>query len=711
MAFLPMFLLITSLTRYFRFFGPVHIHGLCCICCRSALAAPVRPGRANGVSVVGLIDCLELEIDLVLQCMTRSGDGRGRHPVVVIEGAAGAGKSALLTYLATMCEAKAPYSSLDLDILQAGLGPSAVSEVLATLALQLARRTRFYGSLRFDRLAMGLLATGLNLRADAVHPAGQIRKMIIGQRRRTTARRILIDAAGAALPLAFDGKASGNRLSTVADLGADTAMRLVKLHQHFDWYGHQDNNLPFDAADQLVNLDGVRNTPGRLDRAGAQQLLVGAFLADLRDNFRSGPHADEWPSHCLLLLDNADTALGRRLLRLLLDVPLAQGGLHGGIPAPVTVVASSRGGLLAEFTNAELVTVRDVLTKADTQPGQPDANPPIWLRRRLSALPLNHVREMVRTRQMPADRADAVSALVHQIGGGHPATTVLLLDAQDRHHCRLSDGESLLASTDADGTVEDRIRDRLFSGLPPVNGAIDALVTCSAGRTKAEAVHLLGQIAHPGGRSILPAGMWSTEPEVHTTVLRLLLLRELARRPDDHPWSWLNAHLTLRAAHAAADDITPDDLAGQFHHDLALGNVDSVAAKLTACLGQPMREWLALLDTVTTAPRRPHQQDRMPIVESDREWRPIRNAHHHHRTHGEADNMAWLLPEVTSLIVALWTIRDPLCGESRHTLYWRIHTSYSRLIQVVNDSTQDLSDRIIQYQRLAAQWPSSRYLP
>jgi hypothetical protein len=663
--------------------------------------------------VLSLIDGLNLEVDLVVQGMTRSGDADtdGRQPVIVLEGGASTGKTMLMTHLAAMCTAKVPCSFVDLEALQDGLGPSAIPEILATLALQLTRRARFYGTLRFGRLAIGLLAARLDFdRLGAAQLPDQVHKMIIGQRRRTTARRIFADTARDALPLSPGGATiHKNLLSSVADLGADTAARLAALHQHFDWYRHQDNNQKFDPVDQLMELNRLsRGMTQPRDQARAQQLLVSAFLADLRDNFNTGPHADEWTSNCLLLLDNIDASLGRTLLRLLLDVPLTRNGRGGGVPGPVTVVATSRGGLLADFTNPELAAVRDIHAREDIQ--QPAAAEPIWLRRRLSSLTRDQVRDMVKSHQLPVDGAETVSALVHQIGGGHPGATALLLDAIRNEGGQVPDVEALLASKDTDGPLEDRLRDHLLSVLPANDGAIEALITCSAGRTEAEAIHLLNRVAHVAGKSVLPAGMWSTEPGMHTTILRLLLLRQLARRPDTHPWSWRNAHQTLRAAYAVGEDMTNDDLAGQLHHDLADDKIDSVAHKLTACLDQPIRDWLALLDTVTTAPRRPSQHTAMPVVEADNEWRP-----HHHSRHGTVDNtaedMAWLLPEVTSLVVALWATRDPLCGGSRSTLYWRIESSYFRLIQVVNDPTQDLSDRITQYRRLAERWPSTSYLP
>ncbi len=124
-----------------------------------------------------------------------------------------------------------------------------------------------------------------------------------------------------------------------------------------DWYGHQDRGLELDPLDVLVDINraAADGTPG------VAELLLEAFLADLRHAFTRRPASDH-AFNCAVLLDNADTEAARDFLRVLL-----QARSHQREPDPLTVVATSHGDLV-EGVRADdgAVTTADGLDAAVT---------------------------------------------------------------------------------------------------------------------------------------------------------------------------------------------------------------------------------------------------------------------------------------------------------------------------------------------------------
>ena len=661
-----------------------------------------------------------LEIEMVRELMYRrelmlppkdAGRAVGdRQPVLVFEGGDATGKTALLDDLAHRCAGRVPYAYLDLERAETKLGDAAMPQLLAALASQLARRCKLYGSLRFNRLVIGLLAMELELnQVDYEQARSQVTEMLKNRQGLTTLKRVLRDVAQDALrliPVPFTPPSSV--VTLIVDWIFDTVASWVpsrRRRRFWDWYGHQGRDLGLDPIDELIGLNrsaGHHNQPdGGLS---ADELLLGAFLADLRDNFRTGRRADQLTLNCLLLLDNADTSLGRTFLHRLVQVYeyLRAGGRD--LQTPVTVVATSRGGLLASLTRTERARVRDVAVVKDIrQLRQHDPGRISWLRHPLPPLTENVVHEMVKKLAPPAGNARNLAAMLHQLSGGHPGGIQLLLTAIASDRTTAVEPKELLGSKQAGATLENELYDRLLASVP--EDAVDTLITCSAGRNRSEGLNLFNPDGAPdrAGLAVLPVGMWDPEAETHTALLRLLLLRRLARRPWNHEWNWSAAHGKLREASAQRGDS-----AGELHHALADDKVDEVTRALSRRLAgdrlteDRLADWLTLLHAVTTAPGKPDEL-RAP-GDGEGEQDDIRSANTAD-TDGPSDGTdPRPLAFVHTLVTKLREAADPMCGSNRSVLYWQIAGGYRELSTLINDSSEDLIELIQHYEQLAQQW-------
>jgi hypothetical protein len=587
------------------------------------------------------------EIDLVRRLMLREADATDLpQPVLVIEGGAATGKTLLLHELARRCAGTVPCAYLDLAGAENEPGNVDTPELLAALAFQLARHCRLYGSLRFNRLVIGLLARRWELdRLDRRRAQAQVRHLLRERLPLSTVKNVLADLARDALRLGAEIDAGHGAVGAAVDLVVDKAASWLSTRgrpgRFAGWYGHQDAGLGLDPVDELVELNRSARALG-----GGDEVLWSAFLADLRDNFRTARRAREWSMNCLVLLDNADTELGRVVLRGL------TGSRRLGVGDPLTVVATTRGDFLAELSTAERAKVRPV--SGGGQDGEIADRETVWLLRRLPPFSVDEIREM--TRRLGISERDALNlgTLLYRIGRGHPGGTRILLDAAAGAWSGSVKPAELLGPQ-----LEDALRERLLAGVPEAEA--EALTICAAGRDPSEGLRLREEIRPEP----FPVGLW--EPGTHITLLRLLLLRRLARRPED----WRAAHERLRKA--------GDDLEAELYHSLALGKVTTVAAVLTQQLAEEsLANWLTLLDGVTTAPRPP-----TPLLEA-----------------GDGTSLAF----VEALVASLQEAADPMCGADRGWLYARVAEAYRDLFRHTGGRSDELLDRIRRYDRLSALW-------
>ncbi|MEU4253358.1 hypothetical protein AB0F15_38780 [Amycolatopsis sp. NPDC026612] len=626
-----------------------------------------------------------MEPKLVRQLLVRPEAGPAAYlPSVVFEGGAKTGKTALLNALARGWAGKIPYSHLDVAAVEEHLGDQAIPELLAAIAVQLSRRCPIYGSLRFDRLVIGLQAAQLDLDGD--DPAGARREVEAMLARRlglANLKKVLAGVAQQALKqVPAPIEAPGNLVELAVDAAVDgIAGRVLTrnaLGRARSWYGHRDRHETIDPVGQLVDLNTALRNPALAD-AGIQpgELLCDALLADLRDNFRTARHAEEWAVNCLVLLDNLDCALGTAFLRAMAAVRTLDADAGAELPAPVVIAGTSRGALLAALPAAERATILELTTLKDVP--RADGDQRLWARRTLPPLSADDVRKLVAA--LPeARRHPRLASTVHLVTGGHPGAATFLLDVAGSPVGDGLDPEDLLDVRYGASTVREALVEHLFAGFG--EDELDTLVTCSAARDHQDGRRLLTRVTDRAGDVVLPLDMWDRTGDPAITVVRALLLRRLAGRDDAHPWNWQRTHRTLAKLPPPGEDAEP---ARSLHYALALGSIEPVLDGLTERLGKlPLPAWLTLLLDVAAAPSR-----------GVREVAPT------------GGRPAFLPP----LLHRLWTAADPLSCANRRALHLRIAGGLQEVATHLDDDCDELTDLIAVHQTTARRWRPARTRP
>jgi energy-coupling factor transporter ATP-binding protein EcfA2 len=614
-----------------------------------------------------------------------------RTPILLFTGVRGSGKTTLLTGLeGLLAKEKLSYSRVD------GEWPLDSSRyVLSLIAFDLSRRSgggdtgRWFGQgddkLSFPRLMTGEIVLAADVALDLTDPRGapQRVKAVLAAHERTQA--VLEDTVttilhGAVESLQALGPATGI-VKAVADLAgkygtryllgklAETRRgRAVLLGKGLEWWGDQDRDLRRDAVEELIDLrlaaDRARarqQARGRRQRGDENdddeeddawqraddtdarrvtQLLWEAFLADLRENYADPMRAGEWPRNCVLLLDNADTPVARTFLQELVNAREERGG---GEADPLTVVATSRGGLvrpmrLAGLTPLAAASVTDYRDRGAT------GTAVWWYPVQLSPLTWTQTRDMVGALRLPGVDVEALSTAVHAFTAGLPQATGLLLAAMndELEAARDLDLSALLGAAapgrlSSNRTVEQVLLDRMLARLGTRDEApAGDLATCAAARHREAALRLatdceLMEALPREETAIFAAEFWQPDPSGGPSVLhpmlRSLLLRRLAERGPGARASWARVHLWLRdrAAQEGQQDVA-------LYHTLALASTPSgeltellrqagaeegstplahaepleyVARQLAESLGSSRaRTWLRRVARVTAAPRR-----------------------------------------------------------------------------------------------------------
>ncbi|GAA2530852.1 hypothetical protein [Pilimelia columellifera] len=627
-----------------------------------------------------------LDVSLVHRAVLRVPDTdpgrRGAAPVVVFEAGPGGGKTALLSALAESVAGRAPHSYLDLDQLR----PSArhpLRALLVAVALQLARPCQPYGALSFPRFFLGILAIELDLSAGGeTEHRSAVQSLLRRWRGQATIKEVvagvITDAVSLIPGLAPAPQTIGALTGVVIDTVANRVRRDTAAHE---WWARQHPAHGADPVAALIELNHSTQGEGRPNGAlTAHATLLTALLDDLADGYRNGRYADERTANCVVLLDNADTAVGVQLLHDTFAAARPDGpGLH--TDDPLVLVTTSRGGLLDRLPKP----VRHA-TVTDVQPVAGGALPTLgrrrWARRTLDPLTEADIVPLVTSVAAGPDAVN-LAQLLHQLGCGHPGATVLLRDylrpAMRDHirHGAIIEPEDLL--TDDGGALEAALAASAGQEIDP--DLRELLVTCSAARNRkaAEALLRAMEIPYPNRGAPFPVGWWAAADGLEVTMPRLLAQRELARRTTG-PWNWLPVHRALALAE--------DDLGGRLHHLLAAEQTDAVATALTEQLPLlPAPQWLRLLDAATSAPHRPGRPLAVPYSAAD-----------------EQDAEDGPTAFVRALARLEWTVRGPTFGSERTGLYRRLVGAYWRLLEHHQHDCPAVSDRIEHYQHLATRW-------
>ncbi|WP_280261964.1 hypothetical protein [Nocardia wallacei] len=637
--------------------------------------------------------------ELVRRLMRRESDGRATrslsHPVLVVEGARGYGKSALLDELARKLDGHVPCARVDFERYRVATVP----EVLSAIAFQLGSVCESYGSLQFPLLSIGRQVMRADLPQDRPAARTAIEQLLGRQIDAGSMRESLREASGELASLLEDEPITV-AARIVALVGIEPALRFVRRGRSWspDWYGRREGTRHRDPLDVLVDL-GSWAREGQHDQA--EELLVAAFLADLRENFQRSRNAAEMTLNCVVLFDNADTALGQRVVNALVDARKGRWVLGEESADPMTVVATSRGELLAPLTqqgpldavSRGLVAFTGKETDQDLtfdMQGEPN----LWCRFTLRDLKEDEVGAMVSALPPHTDGAadlignHQLTAMVYGLTDGHPASTAELVAAlRDRP---LANGDALgvlLERRDPGRSGGRRLEDRLCHKLIGEfsEDAYFDMVTCAAARTFDHAGLLA---AHSGllrggihsYREIKPV-VWPVSGGAGQIILRRLLLRQLAARSDSAPASWGKVFGWLR------DRSRRDgDEESVLHYAMA---AEDFAATVTGLLRRldegTTRDWVRLLRSVTSMPRR-HRDPEVSVMD---------------QLHAAVEGPPQPIPR---LVVARWIAADPFVSNRRRSLHWQIAADYDVVAGLATGDPVPLLEEADDHRRKAELW-------
>lgn len=621
---------------------------------------------ADETLLIGRDDAMMLVRDLTDRPLI-GGRRRSRlRPVLVVEGARGTGKSALLRHIAGQLDQRAPYARLDFEA-----SPAAdVPEVLSAVAFALGRYVPKYDAISFPRLAIARLVMQQTLDLSNHKAASrQVTDLLVNERGLNTLRAGLGRAAGTAVNVLQGQFNLPDELRTVLRDATDEAargawttvlhrrkVRRIALGASVRWFGHRDRDLRHDPVDVLIELNRWADDPGAGDqRQAIDELVWDAFLTDLRQHFRSND-ADDWRLNCVLVMDNGDTRVGQEFVTSL----VRNRGTRRNDPDPLTAVVTSTGALLAyrdpqEITDAEA---------DDTENG--------WQRFRrhhLSDLSPDDIVNLIANTGLRSGNTPRLPIMIHQLTEGHPAATQLMITTIAQHETIRDDPRKLLAqqepgAADERKSVANRLREALLGEFP--RDSLDELITCAAA----------DDVEHRRALATLIAGsdrllaqiddvLWAPVGGAGPRVLRRLLLPLLAERDDTHPTSWRKTFTSLRAGRAKAGDERHE-----LYYSLALGDLSRVVVGLEKHLERlDSQQWCELLLAVTAAPRRRPGAIGATSPTPDHQFRDLLR-------HSDP---AWSSIELARLVAALWIVNDPMTDARRRGLHIQIANDYEWL--------------------------------
>ncbi|MFG1694058.1 hypothetical protein [Nonomuraea sp. NPDC049309] len=613
---------------------------------------------------------------------TTQGPGR---PVLLLTGPRGSGKTDLLNGIGEYLDGRLPYAKVDVE----KLAKDTVCDVLNMISIDFNRHGAPYGRMAFPRLVLGQIAMAHERLNDVHEVAKQELQAGIAKFTKVEERRKFMEEATAAIA-ALAGMTIPKEVITAVVGGMRAALQSWKgpdallLSPASAWYGHQDRGLGRRPLDTLVELNAWahdRDIAG--NGAKADELMLAAFLADLRAAFRRRRRLRRAGYRCVILLDNADADAGRRFLDALMAA--------GADQDTIVVVATSRGPLTRDVIGPH----RALPTTETADPGKPPPQAGRWFPVRLADLSLDHVHDLVRDLNLQECNTRHVEMAVHGFTHGNAGATSLLLKAIKKHPADPVDLRRVLETgrQEASGprTYGEQLSAELLGDLPDAEA--DLLATCAAARDMAEAVRMAGKGALAGVsvKQITDAEVWlpgtSGSPAMHPVVRRLLLERLAARDPDADD-GWAAVHTWLRG-HAAANG----DTVGELRHALALGEVEYVTKQMIKRFQQPgvaTKTWLDELTSVVSAPCR----ERIEGPPLD----------HVNRLKRWAGFEPTITHNVATLVAGLWVANEPLIDSRRAPLYRQIHDAFSELSGKCSNDSEPLTAEAARYGALATRW-------
>jgi hypothetical protein len=603
------------------------------------------------------------------------------RPALVLEGIGGSGRSEVLQHTWGQWAASTPTAFVDPVAVEDDDSDS-MRNVLFAVMLGLTADVHGY-KISFPRVVLAHIAMAEPIRSpDPGQSVKEMHERFNTYRDQGTLATLigsLVQASGGLLQIpGIDGVAALAE-QVVAKLNRTGWRTGLTWKKAREWFGHQDQGFHHDPLRALVHLSVQAQSQDVSVREDVDHLLMAALLADLRDAFT---RAVNHPANAVVLLDNGEDPSATEFMRTLAKVR-RELKLQRKPRDPLTVITTSGGLLLADTDNGPPVwsesdlphlTADDVTRAGD------------WLRVVLGGLTFDDIQRMARAEVWPASLGigtSVISSTIHRLTGGHAEATNLVLNRLKEQPRLIDDLGTVL------GTVEQHLIDRIAAGLSPrrhIDPHLrDDLITLAAARDNVEARQLMSLIGNPvDAEPVLftSTTLWSAPgPRGHPALepfVRRVLLRALATRPAAHRVGWHEVFTTLRTC----AERSGDDVAGRLHHELALGNLDTVVDELYRLLPEkPGAQWLALLDQAVATPNL-RSPGNVPASDDD-EARP-----RDHRGY------------VARLVTTLYALADPrLSDRSRlRQLYRAVSHDYGEL------RDRDLVlflDRARHYQKLA----------
>ncbi|MEU8467757.1 hypothetical protein AB0F30_07485 [Streptomyces sp. NPDC029006] len=533
-------------------------------------------------------------------------------PFVVLTGARGLGKSAVLAELRDAYRGHTPVALADCAEAQFAAPPadrpaaswSPLAQALLVIAEQLAAPVTGAGRITFPRLMPGLVAVAAGGWGDAdserirreverillLNESGTWISGLAGRWAGKVAAKVVAAATGTG-PLVSG--AIEATLESVAE--GFTSRRQQKASVWYRTYPNAGGN----AQRGLMLLSGHFRDGGG-SREHAERYLVRALLADLTEAYAGMLPRMQRLGRPLVLLDNAQSAPGPGLVAAVLR------DRTEGIRDRVAFVAARRGEAREELPGAARRELAEAARRCDWAPDAAPSSRALLLA--LGPLSQDDTLHIVGAVRADLTLPPQLPPAVHRLTGGNPLGITLLAESAAQALPGVNSLGGLLTAglRPAEDLPAVPAYEALLDRLVPAEHLDELTVLAAAhdhGSACALAAALLPDTFGPASvRALqtllveegLPAvpGRFVGDPFVRT----LLLLR-LHLRDADHA-SWRTAHETL-AAHYPG----PEHARYRLHHELALGDTGPAVAHLrdTFATADP-RAWLRALRFIASAP-------------------------------------------------------------------------------------------------------------
>jgi len=608
--------------------------------------------------------------------------------------------------------------SVDAELLQrvrsraAGPAPSALfdgrefagmraHEVALRLSWPLGRRMKRFGQIDFPRYYLGLAAIRAPLHdQEPDHPLRAREEMI----RRTIPDRTELRGWLRDMALALAGLAGADAFvdAFVARVVASVVPTLwtasILRSAGPSWYRR---GLGEEFADPVQALVELTRREASNDRMWVDEVLVRAFLADLRAEYGSPWHLFAHDTRCLVLVENADTADFQAFLDLL---PPPDRGL------PLVVVAASDARCAADSVATNQLHVQPLneaslagWARHTDLPGW-DCRYPVHFGATDPPTPMSgpdtaQVREL--TEQVePSWRGPAARrsvAFAHRLTAGHYPTFVRVVALLRQDDQTAIDPRAVLTQPlrgKGGPLLDDALLDLVLGDRPTELRSALARMAITRDLSDASIAPILQTVPGPAAdqlRGFRETDMWvegvgaaSPGPPTLHPLARRAMAHRLARPGGVGTVVWAVAHAQLQRAAVARGDLTATR-----YHQLALGQVADVARELSGEFDPAApAEWFAQLAAIAEAP--------LPCPENGKGA-----VGHFADLGGLDDHPEWVV--TTRLIVALQLHTDPL-GDPTHQMCQTVAAELRHLARHATAGAVFLLERAGEYEACWERW-------